>query len=116
MAGIKWYGPGVGSGWCWLDPEFDWNQPNCRPRPEYVDILMQFTGLLDTNGVEIYEGDIVFSKRSGNKGQVFWHDERGYWEVDCSITDKYIQPNDDWCDYEVIGNIHENPELLGEKQ
>lgn len=72
----------------------------------------QSAGLKDKKDKDIYEGDIVFSKRSNNKGEVFWHNDRGYWEVDCSITDKYIQPNDDWIDYEIIGNIHENSELL----
>lgn len=72
----------------------------------------QDTGLKDKNGKKIYKGDIVESKRSGNRGLVFYQEQRGYWEVDCSVTDKYVSPNDDWIDYEVIGNIDDNPELL----
>jgi uncharacterized phage protein (TIGR01671 family) len=76
----------------------------------YIE-LMQYTGLKDKKGKEIYEGDIItvndsngkkvicvvewehsgWGKRSINYGQAIW--ER-------------------WNEYQVIGNIHENPELL----
>jgi len=67
-------------------------------------ILMQYTGLKDKNGVEIYEGDIVSYEYS--RGQVF--DRLGCWFVENYKPVGYI-------DFpEVIGNIYENPELIEE--
>ena len=88
--------------------------------------LMQFTGLKDKNGKEIYEGDIlVYTGTSPphyfNNGDLFiveWVLNR--W-VGTRIKDKtqgdYCGGNhlEDWLmssDREVIGNIYENPELL----
>ena len=79
--------------------------------------LMQFTGLKDKNGKEIYEGDIVKADSSyhiwgGAKLKVFYGEvkfepERGYYCVfkDTNRTD--IDKNH----IEVIGNIYQNPEL-----
>ncbi len=68
--------------------------------------LMQFTGLLDKNGKEIYEGDIV--KFPDNHNQEIKFDE-----MTTSFT--YGQR---WNvkAVEVIGNIYENPELLSKEK
>ena len=72
--------------------------------------LMQYTGLKDRNGVEIFEGDILECKFSS---------ERFVVEFDVKTAQFTTKSNWLWsildrC--EVIGNIHDNPELMGEKK
>ncbi len=70
----------------------------------------QCTGLKDKNGRLIYEGDIVKFKISSIKcvGAVRWDERTGGW-----LKDKTGQPLHTYIkSVEVIGNIHENPELL----
>lgn len=89
-------------------------------------ILMQSTGLLDLNGVEIYEGDIVKinQERSLNKyipnnsvNEVVYKDSAFCVKETREISDiewpivagLYYKVSEE---FEVIGNIYENPELL----
>lgn len=79
-------------------------------------ILMQFTGLYDKNGVEIYEGDIVIPQTFTNaKYRVYWSQERLQWSIintsNVSKESGRALINNSTL-YEVIGNIYENPELL----
>jgi uncharacterized phage protein (TIGR01671 family) len=73
--------------------------------------LMQFTGLHDKNGKEIYEGDVVSAPTKTNRYEIeFSHDR-----FQPANWDRYGingEDNFNWCDFEVIGNIYENPELL----
>jgi len=67
---------------------------------------IQFTGLHDRNGVEIYEGDI-----SEDVGTVVWNNDNAQFAIDYqNIELQDMQGCSEW--FEVIGNIYENPELL----
>lgn len=76
--------------------------------------LMQYTGLKDKNGTEIYEGDIV-KDDCGLMGNVTYSSKEYDGIAGFMVFDVYdgLQNRDGfWHLVEVIGNIYENPELL----
>ncbi len=74
-------------------------------------VPMQFTGLTDKNGKEIFEGDI-FSDGEGTF-QVWWNEKVGVWAI--SDSDGVAEWLSDYNEsYEIIGSIYENPELLNQ--
>lgn len=109
------------------DPE-SWKTQSVEP-----ETLGQFTELHDKNGKEIYEGDIITADRypffaDGKPNYVAvveWNDcgfaaffelhkdsdARGI-SVGCPVMDF---DSDNAAEFEIIGNIHDNPELLNEK-
>lgn len=102
----------------------DWSTKDQEVDP---DTVSQFTGLVDRNGKEIYENDVleydtgkryvvVYSTEGLDSntndfyiGAFMLKDDHNFHELICSVTRPYRYA-------EIIGSIHDNPELLNEKQ
>lgn len=101
----------------------------------YTDTLGQFTGFYDSTkweylseseqqewlkyhtvdewkGKKIFEGDLI-RNQDGDIGRVTWYPEHAAFMVYCLNTNKvHFLYNNDFSKIDVIGNIHDNPELL----
>lgn len=108
---------------------------NPSPEAEKRFVLEQFTGKLDKNGKEIYDGDRIYFSASNSqhyRGVIVWSESRCGWSVaiEWEKTDSipgfcmgyemsFLQGNErlasfdrDGFDIEIVGSIHDNPELL----
>lgn len=71
----------------------------------------QFTGLKDLNNKESFEDDLIQNSRDKEVYKIFWHKYRGQWM--CSSKNRTRKLSDVINDAFIIGNIHDNSELLG---
>ena len=96
----------------------------CPPDYVFVDylVIMQSTGLRDKNGKEIFEGDILACKTDDEviNLNVFWDEEHALFMFE---SKKYNEQEplaelveNNTYPFEIIGNVHENPELLEDKE
>jgi len=85
--------------------------------------LMQYTGLKDVKGREIYERDIVKvhdgKYHTSGTAEIVWGEDCGAWMVYfpdtkgiCFLFDWLPKDGEPYLHIEVIGNVYENPELL----
>lgn len=100
------------------------NREDWTLEPYEIDpnTLCQYTGLTDKNGRKIWENDIVKCKKYIGGNFIDYCIEVGYAEMKHGVFglhrikyDAYYRPFKDWLEdyeYEVIGNIFDNPELL----
>lgn len=107
-----------------FDQMTDWLLPNRRLQADVLpETVGQYTGLTDKNGKWIFEGDIILFEDESpsnyeyhdctemNCGEIKFSDGQFY------LTNRYAVEMEDLIydnklDGEVIGNIHDNPELL----
>ena len=110
--GFAWFRLGNNPVW---NGEYNENHGYYFTSIEGVDAIDQFTGLQDKNGVDIYEGDIVRISNGSINGS-YWFEKNRLIKFQKAAFNVPVfcigekQTRTHWC--EVIGNIHENPELL----
>ena len=100
-----------------FDRMTDWGLPNQHLRAD-VDpsTVGQYTGLKDKSGKRMCEGEICRNTRTGESVSVKWHGTMAGYVWNKRRADGFLFDFGELfraCDkYEVIGNIHDNPELL----
>ena len=105
------------------DVFLDWNLGGLEKYEVLPETIGQYTGLCDKNGNMIFEGDVVqfednnyVVRRECDTPGGYWA-ETGYildhigWNDYSHFTDTIDEGNNEIC-VEIIGNIHDNPELL----
>ena len=100
-----------------FDRMTDWGLSNQHLRADAdPSTVGQYTGLKDKHGKRIFEGDICRNTRTGEIVSVKWHGTMAGYVWNKRRADGFLFDFGELfraCDkYEVIGNIHDNPEML----
>ena len=74
----------------------------------------QYTGLNDKNGNKIFEGDILSAMNENIYAEVKYNDEKAAFFIENDDGDGYFGEEYD-TDIDIVGNIHDNPELLNRR-
>lgn len=95
----------------------EWDDSNewfnlCRMTKVVPETIGQYTGFIDKNGKRIFEGDIIRKTNKGRCPEIFTANIYTNFpekeEVYYGPCERFTES----CEYEIIGNIHDNPELL----
>ena len=116
---LQFYGTNNTVDACWTNG-VDFDGESTLGEPELNNLhnleLMQYTGLKDINGVEIYEGDILFHPLQGRRKVYYPYREGaasyGLRDIDSGFGSTLQDSHAVW---EVIGNVYENKELSEEQ-
>ena len=103
------------------DVFLDWNLGGLEKYEVIPETVGQYTGFTDKNGKKIFEGDIITELDGGMDGiprKVVWRE--AYMQYGCPLVRRHWAYGNNDCglwmmqseNIEVIGNIHDNPELL----
>lgn len=85
-------------------------------RTVLAETIGEFTGLKNKNGNNIFEGDIVRSTETGELGIVQWYEEHAAFLVWCPSPNQVGFLYECASIVEIVGNIHDNREILKETQ
>ena len=116
--GDYWFGFQDGQLKAWVQTTVDSGDPTEPPEPGVDELsdVMDWTGLKDKNGKDIYEGDIVEEEPDFAGAIIFRNGcfRLKYRSVPDGWADEYVPVYEEpgFADCEVIGNIHEHPSLL----
>lgn len=103
----------------WIGKEKDYIIPDYASALYTAEVdpktIGQYTGVTDTNGRKIFEGDIVWDNYEEERGVVQWDNDTARFII---IYSTLTVDFDSVCGegLEIVGNVYDNPELIKEKQ